>query len=409
MTFLSLYFKIQLKIEKAAAGNENLRSTWIRNKNFYSLLFWKTAKIIVRFFALLFGDSSENYLIFTRLNKDSVFVCNNSFCQYKRIEKRVRFLSKTVFVLVLISTILTSSILYFFMSKPGIMAATFDWAQADWSLGLDTAQPELNYSNQGTWKYYEAKTDSVSAGVGNVSLSVINTSWLQTNWITGAYTDATAAHATDRNETWTKFYSKEDTYISSDTDGQLKLSSIPGTYTETSDTDFNAGNYGTPAVTQSDGAGGVKLILPPAQVTGLTATSGNAQAVLNWTAPANNGSAVTSYKVYQGTTSGGETLLGSGGCSGLGNVLTCTDASLTNGTTYYYKVAAVNAIGEGSQSSETNTVPGYPYTIATGSCSGTITTEYKVYYADLAFSTFAWKTALTDCPPPPVFFSYLRA
>jgi PKD repeat protein len=97
---------------------------------------------------------------------------------------------------------------------------------------------------------------------------------------------------------------------------------------------------------------------PPGAPTGLTATGGNAQVSLSWTAPASNGGvAITSYRVYRGTASGGETLLTSGGCSGLGVVLSCTDSGLTNGTTYYYKVSAVNSLGEGPQSNEASAKP----------------------------------------------------
>jgi hypothetical protein len=66
---------------------------------------------------------------------------------------------------------------------------------------------------------------------------------------------------------------------------------------------------------------------------------------------------ITSYRVYRGTSSGSETLLTSGGCSGLGAVLSCTDTGLTNGQTYYYKVSAVNSIGEGTQSTEASVKP----------------------------------------------------
>ena len=97
---------------------------------------------------------------------------------------------------------------------------------------------------------------------------------------------------------------------------------------------------------------------PPDAPTGLTATAGNGQVSPHWTAPANNGGvAITSYKVYRGTTSGSETLLTSGGCSGLAVVLTCTDTGLTNGQAYYYKVSAVNSIGEGPQSNEATSTP----------------------------------------------------
>jgi hypothetical protein len=66
---------------------------------------------------------------------------------------------------------------------------------------------------------------------------------------------------------------------------------------------------------------------------------------------------ITAYRVYRGTTSGGESLLTTGSCSGLGSVLTCTDTGLTNGQTYFYEVSAVNAIGEGARSPEASATP----------------------------------------------------
>jgi hypothetical protein len=84
-----------------------------------------------------------------------------------------------------------------------------------------------------------------------------------------------------------------------------------------------------------------------------SANPGNAKVVLVWTAPSSNGgSAITGYKVYRGTTSGGETLL-----TWPGNVLTYTDAPLTNGKTYYYKVSAVNTVGAGALSNELSATP----------------------------------------------------
>jgi PKD repeat protein len=96
----------------------------------------------------------------------------------------------------------------------------------------------------------------------------------------------------------------------------------------------------------------------PGAPTGLTASAGNGQVSLSWAAPASDGGvSITNYRVYRGTASGGETLLTSGGCSGLGAVLSCTDTGLTNGQAYYYKVSAVNSLGEGAQSNEATATP----------------------------------------------------
>jgi len=95
---------------------------------------------------------------------------------------------------------------------------------------------------------------------------------------------------------------------------------------------------------------------PPSAPSGLAAAAGNAQVVLTWQAPASNGgSAITSYKVYRGTTAGSETLL-----TTLGNVLTYTDSAVTNGQTYFYQVTATNALGESAKSSEVSAIPNAP-------------------------------------------------
>ena len=60
----------------------------------------------------------------------------------------------------------------------------------------------------------------------------------------------------------------------------------------------------------------------------------------------------TSYNIYQGTSAGGETLLATG-VTGTSFV----QSSLNNGTTYYYQVSSVNALGEGSPSSEVAVTP----------------------------------------------------
>src|SRR5216117_2453864 len=92
---------------------------------------------------------------------------------------------------------------------------------------------------------------------------------------------------------------------------------------------------------------------PPSAPTNLVATGGNAQVTLTWQAPASNGgSPITNYRIYRGTSSNGETLKAT-----IGNVLTYTDTSVTNGVTYYYQVSAVNNVGEGPRSNEASATP----------------------------------------------------
>src|SRR6185503_12432848 len=84
----------------------------------------------------------------------------------------------------------------------------------------------------------------------------------------------------------------------------------------------------------------------------LSGTAGDSVVHLSWTAPPDGGAPITSYNLYRGTSAGGETLL-----SSVGNVTAFDDATALNGTKYYYRVAAVNSVGEGTQSNEVSAAP----------------------------------------------------
>jgi hypothetical protein len=81
----------------------------------------------------------------------------------------------------------------------------------------------------------------------------------------------------------------------------------------------------------------------------LTATAGNGQVALGWTASAG----ATSYNVLRSTTSG----------SGYASVATgvtptsFTNTGLTNGTTYFFVVQAVNAVGTSANSAQASATP----------------------------------------------------
>ena len=84
--------------------------------------------------------------------------------------------------------------------------------------------------------------------------------------------------------------------------------------------------------------------------TALTATGGNSQVTLGWTASAG----ATSYNVYRGTTSGGESTTPiATGVTGT----SYADTAVTNGTTYYYTVKAINAGGTSAASNEASATP----------------------------------------------------
>ena len=84
---------------------------------------------------------------------------------------------------------------------------------------------------------------------------------------------------------------------------------------------------------------------PIAAPTGLTAVAGTKQVALSWTASAG----AQTYNVYRGTAAGQESSTPI--ASGI-STASYTNTGLTTGTTYYYKVAAVNFSGTSSLSSE---------------------------------------------------------
>ena len=88
----------------------------------------------------------------------------------------------------------------------------------------------------------------------------------------------------------------------------------------------------------------------PGSPAGLTATPGNSRVTLSWTAPASEALAISGYIIYRGTSPGGETGAPVNGSLVTGTSYTVT--GLTNGTTYYFKVFAVNAVGQSPPSAE---------------------------------------------------------
>jgi fibronectin type 3 domain-containing protein len=85
----------------------------------------------------------------------------------------------------------------------------------------------------------------------------------------------------------------------------------------------------------------------------LSTQIGDRSLIITWSAPASNGfSQITDYCIYRSNTPSAETFVT------IVNGTTYTDNGLINGNVYYYRVSAVNAMGEGIQCPEVHNSPG---------------------------------------------------
>jgi fibronectin type 3 domain-containing protein len=129
---------------------------------------------------------------------------------------------------------------------------------------------------------------------------------------------------------------------------------------------------------------------PPATPTGLQATAGNAQVSLSW----NASTGATSYNVKRSTANGGpfSATLASPA------VTNYIDTTVTNGTTYYYVVSAVNASGESANSAQASATPTGPVANVTISIDPTKTKPISPWIYGINFYS-----GITGAPPQLTF------
>ena len=97
-------------------------------------------------------------------------------------------------------------------------------------------------------------------------------------------------------------------------------------------------------------------VVAPGAPTGLNPKVGNQQIALSWQVPIDTGGGtIDGYDIYEGTTTGGESVTPVN--SSLVTGTTATVTGLTNGTPYYFTVEAVNAAGNSPASIEVSATP----------------------------------------------------
>jgi len=153
-----------------------------------------------------------------------------------------------------------------------------------------------------------------------------------------ALTDYTVEYSSDSGSTWTTFTDGTSTTASTTVTGL----SHSTTYTFRVSA-VNAAGTGTASDTAS-----VATATTAGAPTGLSATQGVAEVALSWTAPASDGgAALTDYTVEYSSDSGSTWATFSDGSSTTASV---TVTGLDGGTSYLFRVSAVNAAGAGTAS-----------------------------------------------------------
>ena len=128
----------------------------------------------------------------------------------------------------------------------------------------------------------------------------------------------------------------------------------------------------------------------PATPTGLQATGGNAQVSLSWSAS----TGAASYNLKRSTTNGGpyNTAVASP------TVTNYTDTTVTNGTTYYYVVSAVNTAGQSANSAQASATPASPTANVTITINPAQTKSISPYIYGINFYS-----GVTGAPPQLTF------
>jgi len=147
----------------------------------------------------------------------------------------------------------------------------------------------------------------------------------------------------------------------------------------------------------SDHTVAVSFAKIPMTPTNLTATPGNGRVTLSWTASLG----AASYSIYRGTTSYGQSATPiAAGITGT----TYVSTGLTNGTTYYYRVAAFNASGnspEGNQAAARPVAPpSIPTSLTATAAAGKVTLSWTASAGAATYNVYRGTSSFGQSATP---------
>ncbi|MCU0274267.1 MAG: fibronectin type III domain-containing protein, partial [Acidimicrobiales bacterium] len=207
----------------------------------------------------------------------------------------------------------------------------------------------VNEAGAGAWSSIVSATPRTTASAPGTPVATVGNAQLQLGWTApssdggAAITDYTVEYRAVGETVWVELADGVNP-----TPGAVVSGLTNGTAYEARVAARNAAGAGawSPVVTATP------LAVPDAP-TALTATPGDGQMVLGWTAGADNGGAITDYLVEIRTGGGSWSTFADGTTATTGATVT----GLTNGTTYELRVAAVNAAGTGPWAGPVSTAP----------------------------------------------------
>ena len=208
-----------------------------------------------------------------------------------------------------------------------------------------------NSAGLGTYTRSTSVTPRTVAGTvtglaGTVGNGLVTLSWVAPISNGGsAITDYVIQRSSNAGITWTTFTDGVSTATSAAVTGLINGTSYM--FQVATVNGVGAGIYAQSTVLTPRGM--------PGPVTGLAVTAGNGQVSLSWTAPlSNGGSAITDYVIQQSTDAG---VTWTTFADAISTATRATVTGLTNGTSYLFGVAAVNAAVTGTYTRSASVTP----------------------------------------------------